>query len=61
MIKKFELEDNIFTQENYYFDTDDFRLIRTSLDKPAYKEKLRLRSYRYAAKDDLIFAELKKK
>ena len=49
------------TIRNIYFDTDDFRLIRTSLDKPAYKEKLRLRSYRYAAKDDLIFAELKKK
>ncbi len=49
------------TIRNIYFDTDDFRLIRTSLDKPVYKEKLRLRSYRYAEKDDLIFAELKKK
>ena len=31
---------------NIYCDTDNFRLIRASLEKPAYKEKLRLRSYR---------------
>ena len=30
---------------NLYFDTPDFRLIRRSLEKPVYKEKLRLRSY----------------
>lgn len=28
-----------------YYDTPDFRLIRASLEKPVYKEKLRLRSY----------------
>ena len=28
-----------------YYDTADYRLIRASLEKPAYKEKLRLRSY----------------
>ena len=28
-----------------YFDTPDHRMIRNSLDKPTYKEKLRLRSY----------------
>ena len=28
-----------------YFDTEDYRLIRRSMEKPAYKEKLRLRSY----------------
>lgn len=31
---------------NIYFDTPDFRLVRRSLEKPAYKEKLRLRTYR---------------
>ena len=30
---------------NLYFDTPDYALIRRSLDKPIYKEKLRLRSY----------------
>ena len=30
---------------NLYYDTPDYRLIRHSLEKPVYKEKLRLRSY----------------
>ena len=30
---------------NIYYDTPDYTLIRRSLDKPVYKEKLRLRSY----------------
>ena len=34
------------TIRNIYYDTDTFRLIRRSLEKPAYKEKLRIRSYR---------------
>lgn len=46
---------------NVYFDTDSFRLIRRSLEKPAYKEKLRVRSYQMAADDDPVFVELKKK
>lgn len=32
------------TISNIYYDTPDFRLIRRSLDRPAYKEKLRLRT-----------------
>ncbi len=46
---------------NVYYDTPDFRLIRTSLQKPVYKEKLRLRSYGPAAPEDEVFLELKKK
>ena len=46
---------------NVYYDTPDFRLIRTSLEKPVYKEKLRLRSYGPAAPEDMVFLELKKK
>ena len=34
---------------NIYYDTPNFRLIRTSLEKPVYKEKLRVRSYGRAA------------
>ena len=49
------------TIRNIYFDTDNFRLIRTSLDKPEYKEKLRVRSYRRITEDDDVFVELKKK
>ena len=49
------------TIRNLYFDTDHYRLIRRSLDKPAYKEKLRLRSYGPAGPDSAVFVELKKK
>ena len=46
---------------NIYYDTPDFRLIRRSLERPVYKEKLRLRSYGTASKDEKVFLELKKK
>ena len=46
---------------NIYCDTLNYRLIRQSLDRPVYKEKLRLRSYGPAAMGDEIFVELKKK
>lgn len=49
------------TVRNIYYDTDNYRLIRTSLDKPVYKEKLRVRSYRQTAPEDEVFVELKKK
>lgn len=49
------------TIRNIYFDTADFRLIRLSIEKPAYKEKLRVRSYRLVGSDDTVFVELKKK
>ena len=44
-----------------YYDTPDHRLIRRSLEKPAYKEKLRLRSYGLATEDSPVFLELKRK
>lgn len=46
---------------NIYYDTPDYRLIRRSLEKPAYKEKLRLRSYGDATQDSKVFLEMKKK
>lgn len=46
---------------NIYFDTPDSRLIRTSLEKPVYKEKLRLRSYGTPERNSTVFVELKKK
>lgn len=46
---------------NIYFDTHDFALIRTSLSKPDYKEKLRLRSYGVPKPEDTVFLEIKKK
>lgn len=49
------------TISNIYYDTPDFRLIRRSLDRPAYKEKLRLRTYRTPHADTEAFVEIKKK
>ncbi|MDX9872071.1 MAG: polyphosphate polymerase domain-containing protein [Clostridia bacterium] len=46
---------------NIYYDTPDFALIRNSIEKPVYKEKLRLRSYGVPGTDDFVFLELKKK
>ena len=49
------------TIRNLYFDTDNYRLIRHSIEKPAYKEKLRLRSYSRPEGSSPVFVELKKK
>ncbi len=49
------------TIRNLYFDTEQYRLIRRSMEKPIYKEKMRLRSYALAEADTPIFVELKKK
>lgn len=46
---------------NIYYDTSDYRLIRRSLEKPAYKEKLRLRCYGSVTGKDTVFLEMKKK
>ncbi len=49
------------TIRNLYLDTNTFRLIRRSLEKPVYKEKLRIRSYQTPGEEDPVFVELKKK
>lgn len=49
------------TISNIYFDTPKNLLIRRSIEKPIYKEKLRLRTYNCAAPDSKVFVELKKK
>ena len=46
---------------NVYYDTPDYLLIQRSLEKPTYKEKLRVRSYGTASWGDEVFVELKKK
>ena len=50
-----------YTICNIYYDTDDYRLIRASIEKPVYKEKLRVRSYGVPGEGDTVFVELKKK
>ncbi len=46
---------------NIYYDTENYRLIRNSIEKPVYKEKLRVRSYTKADSQSKVFVELKKK
>ncbi|MBO4423161.1 MAG: polyphosphate polymerase domain-containing protein [Clostridia bacterium] len=44
-----------------YYDTPDYRLINASIEKPMFKEKLRLRSYGLATDTSPVFLELKRK
>ena len=46
---------------NIYYDTPTYDLIRNSIEKPKYKEKLRVRSYGRPDKKDKVFIEIKKK
>ncbi len=50
-----------YTISNIYYDTADNQLIRASLSKPKYKEKLRLRAYGVPSLDDKVYLEIKKK
>ncbi len=63
IIELYMNEDKYFksTIRNIYYDTPNYLLIRTSIEKPEYKEKLRIRSYKMVNKDDEVFVELKKK
>jgi hypothetical protein len=49
------------TISSIYYDTPDYRLIRASLEKPDYKEKLRVRAYGRTTPESQVFIELKKK
>ena len=44
-----------------YYDTPSYQLIRTSVEKPEFKEKIRLRSYGLATEESPVFLELKRK
>lgn len=46
---------------NIYFDTDQYDLIRHSITKPYYKDKVRLRSYNIPNKDSRVYLEIKRK
>lgn len=47
--------------QNLYYDTDNFYLIRASIEKPLYKEKLRVRCYGDCDDEHNTFVEIKKK
>ena len=49
------------TISSLYYDTPSYQLINRSLEKPQYKEKVRLRSYGLAKEDSPVFLEIKRK
>lgn len=51
----------LHTIRNIYYDTADDELIRTSLEKPKYKEKFRVRCYGEPNEESSYFLEIKKK
>lgn len=63
IIKEHIKEDNYFKSEifNIYFDNWNNDLIINSLDKPIFKEKIRLRSYGIPKINDYVFFEIKTK
>lgn len=55
-------EFGLHTIASLYYDTPDYQLIQHSLEKPVYKEKLRLRAYgSQVLPDDDAYVEIKKK
>lgn len=58
---KYNKNGQFYSISNIYYDTDDNRLIRNSIEKPVYKEKLRMRSYGTPDTSDKVFLEIKKK
>ncbi len=63
LFKKYMNKDKYdnYTIYNLYYDTPEYLLIRRSIEKPIYKEKLRIRSYGKVTKTSKVFLELKKK
>lgn len=63
LMKNYMIQDEYgkYRIHNIYMDTDDYLLIRHSIEKPCYKEKMRIRAYGDVTKDSQLFIEIKKK
>ncbi|MBS7525949.1 polyphosphate polymerase domain-containing protein [Fusibacter paucivorans] len=61
MMDAYQQSNGFYTISNLYYDTPQDELIIRSLEKPIYKEKLRLRAYGVPKADDHIYLEIKKK
>ncbi|OMC65889.1 molecular chaperone [Paenibacillus odorifer] len=57
----FNKQHEFYSITNLYYDTEHNTLIRNSLAKPKYKEKLRLRAYGVPNQDTKVYLEIKKK
>lgn len=60
-LDKYNEHRETYTITNLYYDTPDNYFIRTSVQKPKYKEKLRLRAYGVPDSGAKVYAEVKKK
>lgn len=62
-LEKYTQKDKYYESDimSLYYDTPDYRLIRTSIEKPVFKEKIRLRSYGVPHSADAVFLEIKRK
>jgi len=58
---KYNVDGKPYAICNIYFDDDADSVIRHSISKPAFKEKMRLRSYGTPTEDDTVFLEIKRK
>ena len=54
-------EYGLTTISSLYYDTPDWQLIRTSVEKPEFKEKIRLRAYGPVTDETPVYLELKRK
>jgi hypothetical protein len=58
------IEPDVYSEyilQNLYFDTPAWDVIRASIEKPRFKEKMRLRCYETPGTETSVFLELKKK
>jgi len=60
-IDEYNKDHEFYTISNLYFDTKENDLIRNSVSKPKYKEKLRLRAYGVPDANAQVYLEIKKK
>lgn len=58
---RYNKDGQMYTISNLYYDTEDSYFIRTSLEKPYYKEKVRMRSYGVPEPEETVYLEVKKK
>ena len=60
-----DIESDVYAKylvQSLYLDTPSWEVVRNSIEKPLYKEKMRLRCYeREITKETMVFLELKKK
>ncbi|MFV0479156.1 MAG: polyphosphate polymerase domain-containing protein [Anaerorhabdus sp.] len=61
VLDSYNVNNELYRIHTLYVDTKDFHLIRESMSKPAYKEKVRIRSYKMMEEGGMVYLEIKKK